>query len=68
MLVFLLTFCCFLYNCTKVIADSFYIFDVGQGNCQLAIFEEEGIRILYDCGSSSGKKPVKFLSTITGEI
>ena len=65
MLVFLLTFYCFFYNCTKVIADRFYIFDVGKGNCQLAIFEEEGIGILYDCGSSSGKKPAKFLSTIT---
>lgn len=67
MLVFLLTFCCFLYNGTKVIADRFYIFDVGKGNCQLAIFEEENIGILYDCGSISGKKPAKFFSTITEE-
>lgn len=67
MLIFLLTFCCFLYNGTKVIADSFYIFDVGKGNCQLAIFEEEGIGILYDCGTSSKKKPTKFISTIKEE-
>ena len=67
MLVFLLSFCCFLYNGTKVIADSFYIFDVGQGNCQLAIFEEEGIGILYDCGSSCGKKPIKFIPIIKEE-
>lgn len=40
--------------------DCFYIFDVGQGNCQLGIYEEEKIGILFDCGTSSTKGHVKF--------
>jgi hypothetical protein len=36
--------------------DNFYIFDVGQGNCQLVIYGEEKIGFLYDCGSKAYKK------------
>jgi hypothetical protein len=43
--------------------DSFYIFDVGQGNCQLVIYgvqnldgEKIKIGFLYDCGSMSTKE------------
>ena len=53
-------FCC-LYRYS--LCDCFYIFDVGQGNCQLAVFEDEDektkIGILYDCGSSSTREHVK---------
>ena len=49
-------FCC-LYRYS--LCDCFYIFDVGQGNCQLAVFEDEKIGIMYDCGSSSAKEHVK---------
>ena len=58
-------FCC-LYNYS--FCDCFYIFDVGQGNCQLAVFEikkenskdeKTKIGILYDCGSSSTWEHVK---------
>lgn len=33
---------------------------MGQGNCQLAVYEKERIGILYDCGRSSGKTCTKF--------
>jgi len=58
-------FCC-LYNYS--FCDCFYIFDVGQGNCQLAVFEikkenskdeKTKIGIMYDCGSRSSKEHVK---------
>jgi hypothetical protein len=35
--------------------DNFYIFDVGQGNCQLVIYGEKNIGFLYDCGSTKTK-------------
>jgi glyoxylase-like metal-dependent hydrolase (beta-lactamase superfamily II) len=35
--------------------DYFYIFDVGQGNCQLVIYGEEKTGFLYDCGSKAYK-------------
>jgi len=37
--------------------DVFYIFNVGQGNSQLAVYSEglkEPVGVLYDCGSSAG--------------
>ncbi len=36
--------------------DNFYIFDVGQGNCQLVIYGEEKTGFLYDCGSMSTRE------------
>ena len=33
--------------------EEFYIFSVGQGNSQLAIYEKYGFAVLYDCGSAS---------------
>lgn len=41
--------------------EKFYIFDVGQGNSQLAIYNDIGI--LYDCGSMS-----KFVSNKVNEL
>lgn len=49
-------FCCL---CRYSFCDCFYIFDVGQGNCQLAVFEDEKIGIMYDCGSSSVQEAAK---------
>jgi len=40
----------------------FYVFDVGQGNSQLIIYPELKIAFLYDAGSSSYRKHLKFLS------
>ena len=54
--LFILLYCSYNYG----VGDCFYIFDVGQGNCQLAIYEEEKIGILFDCGSSSAQRLVKF--------
>ncbi|MHA1558198.1 MAG: hypothetical protein ACTSXG_00060 [Alphaproteobacteria bacterium] len=34
--------------------ETFYVFDVGQGNSQLAVYTS-GLAVLYDCGSSSMK-------------
>lgn len=53
--LFLFFYC--LYN--HCFCDCFYIFDVGQGNCQLAVYEEEKIGVLYDCGTSSTQEHVK---------
>ncbi len=39
---------------------------MGQGNCQLAVYEKERIGILYDCGSSSWKTCTK-LSALHAE-
>ena len=50
-----------------VYADEFWIINVGQGNCQLAIYEEEKIGILYDCGSSSQIVSSKILNFTTAE-
>lgn len=48
-------FCClYHYN----LCDCFYIFDVGKGNCQLAVFEDEKIGIMYDCGSFSTRESI----------
>jgi hypothetical protein len=33
--------------------EEFYIFGVGQGNSQLAVYEKSKFAVLYDCGSSS---------------
>ncbi len=38
----------------------FYVFDVGQGNSQLVIYPGQKIGFLYDAGSSSYQKHVKF--------
>lgn len=38
----------------------FYVFDVGQGNSQLVIYSGKKIGFLYDAGSSSYQKHVKF--------
>lgn len=35
--------------------EEFYIFGVGQGNSQLAIYEKSAFAVLYDCGSSSSQ-------------
>ncbi|MCE2717091.1 MAG: hypothetical protein ACK4V2_06615 [Pseudomonadota bacterium] len=40
----------------------FYVFDVGQGNSQLIVYPELKIAFLYDAGSSSYRKHLKFLS------
>lgn len=52
-------FCC-LYRYS--LCDCFYIFDVGEGNCQLAVFEDEKIGIMYDCGSSSTRESIKIFA------
>ena len=49
----------------SIYGDVFWIFNVGQGNCQLAIFEEEGIGVLYDCGSNSLKSFSKITKLTT---
>lgn len=33
--------------------EEFYIFSVGQGNSQLAVYEQYRFAVLYDCGSAS---------------
>jgi len=43
-----------------IYCDEFWIFNVGQGNCQSAVYEKERIGVLYDCGSSSLKTCTKF--------
>lgn len=40
--------------------EEFYIFSVGQGNSQLAVYEKSGFAVLYDCGSSSQQIHPKF--------
>ncbi len=51
----------------SIYGDVFWIFNVGQGNCQLAIFEEECVGFLYDCGSISLKSFSKITNLTTGD-
>ena len=46
--------------------QEFYIFDVGQGNAQLAVYKKSKFAVLYDCGSSSQQSHPKFQS-LSGE-
>ncbi len=58
--------CLIILTNLSVFCDEFWIFNVGQGNCQLAVYEKERIGILYDCGSSSWKTCTK-LSALHAE-
>ena len=40
--------------------DEFYVFDVGQGNAQLAIYNSARLGFLFDSGTSSKQKHPKF--------
>jgi hypothetical protein len=42
--------------------QEFYIFGVGQGNAQLAVYEPSGFAALYDCGSSSQQGHPKYVA------
>ena len=44
--------------------EEFYVFGVGQGNSQLAVYEGNGFAVLYDCGSSSLQKHTKYKDPI----
>lgn len=61
-------FCCLYYY---GFCDCFYIFDVGQGNCQLAVFKNKDettkIGIMYDCGSFSSREHVKISALKQGD-
>ena len=41
--------------------EEFYVFGMGQGNSQLAIYEGQKFAVLYDCGSSSLQKHPKYV-------
>jgi beta-lactamase superfamily II metal-dependent hydrolase len=66
---FYILFLFFSFEATAFVDEEFYIFDVGQGNSQLAIYKKDGknIGILYDSGSSSSKAHPKISQLKGGE-
>lgn len=53
---------CFCFSIVKA-NDSFYIFAVGQGNCQMCVYDIPtigNVAILYDAGTSSAQTHCKF--------
>jgi len=49
------------YTSSRTFFAKFHIFDVGQGNSQFIYYPEQNIGFLYDAGSASKNKHVKFL-------
>ena len=50
---------------SKFRREEFYVFGLGQGNSQLAVYEKSDFAVLYDCGSSSLRTHPKYIERET---
>lgn len=77
--MFFLVFCVYAFSATDEVPmtaasvveesdDQFYVFGLGQGNSQLAIYKNSGIGVLYDCGSTSQKTHPKLIALGNNEF
>ena len=64
---YFLCFLCFSsYASDSLDEEKFYIFGVGQGNSQLAVYGKNRIGVLYDCGSTSSMTEMKLANIAKG--